>query len=491
MSGVTAAKRLKELGYTNFKILEGSDRVGGRAIHETLGDYTVELGPVVIHASDDNPILALAKAYNVSYGFIDYEDWVVRDKDGNNVTNEARAIYERFGPVLAALKLQINQSWTEDRPDFNLRSALLKAGWRPSSFLDDLIEYLEIDVLYGYSPEETSGKYSFLSEEKESRYYFRDIYIKDDRGYAYLINKLLEEVIGDDAEKLKFNQIVSNIEDTGDQVTVTTSTGESYTADYVILTLSLGVLQGKRVEFRPELPEWKMDAIQQFQIAQYTNIYVQYNTSFWDENEWILYADDSDGFNLIFNGNKIYPDSNILHFEASNKNARRIERLTDEEIILVIEQKLKNLYASSNVTIPKPVSYKISRFSENPFFLGAWSNWPPGYTKDSHDALKAPFNRIYFAGEHTSARYYGYLHGAYYSGIDVIDELDKCIQQSECQVFVPVYAARGCSYAAASNYDPAVKEEDGTCTFSCISASNYYTTSLITLSCCLAIVMYL
>ena len=44
MAGIPAAKRLKELGYTNFEIIEGSDRVGGRVQHNTLGGITAEMG---------------------------------------------------------------------------------------------------------------------------------------------------------------------------------------------------------------------------------------------------------------------------------------------------------------------------------------------------------------------------------------------------------------------------------------------------------------
>ena len=44
MAGIPAAKRLKVLGYTNFEIIEGSDRVGGRVQHNTLGGITAEMG---------------------------------------------------------------------------------------------------------------------------------------------------------------------------------------------------------------------------------------------------------------------------------------------------------------------------------------------------------------------------------------------------------------------------------------------------------------
>ena len=474
MAGVSAARRLKDLGYTNYQLLEASNRVGGRMATDKLGQYTVELGPAIIHAAVNNPILELINTYNVSHTALDYTDAIVRDINASVITGEAVNVYGRITPAFEKLKSDVNIVISENRPDFTLRSALNKAGWKPTSTLDEVIEFLEIDTLYGYGPEEISGKYAFLSEEKENAATSGDHVVMDDRGYGVIVKNLIEEVIEDGSEKLKLNRTVTGIEEKNGQITITTDIGESFTADYVIVTFSLGVLQNKKVTFSPELPEWKMDAITQFQMAHYTHIYIQFNSTFWDDEAWILYTGDSDGFNIIFNVNKLHPSSHILHFQVANKNAVRLERLSDADVVQEIMMKLQQIYGKdSSFTVPSPVNFRMSRFSTNPLFYGAWSNWPPGYTKDSHDALRAPVGRIYFAGEHTSYRYYGYLHGAYHSGNEVIDALDLCISRSVCQKYVPMYAARGCRYTAAVNYDHTAKEDDGSCQFPCTSSSSH------------------
>ena len=100
------------------------------------------------------------------------------------------------------------------------------------------------------------------------------------------------------------------------------------------------------------------------------------------------------------------------------------------------------------------------KLSRNPFFEGAYSNWPPGYGKDSHDALKALVGRIYFAGEHTSYFYYGYMHRSYEFGFKLANALGKCIQQADCPNYVPLYASRGWFYASASTFDTKAKLDD-------------------------------
>ena len=488
MAGTSAAMRLKELGYTNFEIIEASDRIGGRAYNTFIDNYSLEMGPLLVHGAPDNPVLELANKYNVSYQAVDYDDWIVRSRNGTDITDEADRVYEeKFEPALENLDIDIQRAKYEERPDFSMRSAFAKAGWTPASFLEDVIEYFEIDWLYGFGPGETSGIYGDFIKAKDAADEFGEVIVKDSRGYAVIVEKLLEEAVGNDTDKLKLNTIVNNIEEKDGQIVVSTHGGERFTGDYVIVTFSLGVLQSKNVIFKPELPEWKSDAIEQFQMAQYTNVYVQFNTSFWDDSEWILYAGETDTFSVILNMNKYYPGSNILNIEASNKNAIRIERLTDDEIQLEVIATLEKIYSKANIIVPSPIEIRVSRFSTYPFSFGAWSNWPPGFTKDRHYALQAPVGRIYFGGEHTHLVYYGYLHGAYLSGIQVVDALDRCIQRSVCQRYVPLYAARGCRYTKASNYDHTAKEDNGSCKFPCVSSSATLKASFLTLFYCLLV----
>ena len=224
----------------------------------------------------------------------------------------------------------------------------------------------------------------------------------------------------------------------------TTEPPRSPAADYVIVTFSVGVLQQGRVKFTPQLPEWIVYSIDQFQMTYYTNIYVQFDYSFWDDATWLLYAGEHENFNNLINLNKVFSGSSILNVEATNRESIRVDRLSDSEVIDEIVAKLRKMNGPPNSRVPYPIRYGIGRFSRNPLFEGAYNNWPPGYEKDSHDALKAPVGCIYFAGELTSYFYYGYMHGSYESGIEVANALGKCIQQADCPNYVPLYASRGC-----------------------------------------------
>ena len=465
MSGASAAKRLKELGYTNIEILEGSDRVGGRIIDNQIGNYVVEMGSWYVQGAGDNPIYALMKQYNVSYQQSDGEDWIVRDKNGQDITSEAELVYNRLEPAIEAFETHAREARTENKADYTIKAALREEGWRPATSLDDTIEFIEFDAFYSHDPGETSAKYAFYSEPQTAINSSTELIIKDTRGYAVIIENMLNEIIGNNTEMLKLNKTVTGIAQGEHSITVTVDGGETYDADYVVLTFSLGVLQDDRVTFTPALPEWKQDAIQHFLMGYVTRIYIQFAESFWDDVEEIVHVADEDVLSNFVNMNKIFPGSNILSAEAHGKDAIRLERLSDADVIQEIRDKLMQVYPTASV--PNPVNFKMSRFSNNPLFLGAWSNWPPGYTKDNHDALKAPIDHIFFAGEHTDFLHYGFLRGAYYSGREAADQIISCMDHGHhCEdEFVPLYAARGCTYDAAKNYNASAREDNGSCEF--------------------------
>jgi len=58
-----------------------------------------------------------------------------------------------------------------------------------------------------------------------------------------------------------------------------------------------------------------------------------------------------------------------------------------------------------------------TNWSEDPYSRGAYSFIPVGASDKDMDALAASFSpAIAIAGEHTTARYYGTVHGAFVSG---------------------------------------------------------------------------
>ncbi|CBI28519.3 unnamed protein product, partial [Vitis vinifera] len=82
--------------------------------------------------------------------------------------------------------------------------------------------------------------------------------------------------------------------------------------------------------------------------------------------------------------------------------------------------------------IPEATDILVPRWWSNRFYKGSYSNWPIGVGHHQFNQIKAPVGRVYFTGEHTSAAYYGYVHGAYFAGIDSAKMITNCIKRGAC-----------------------------------------------------------
>ena len=108
----------------------------------------------------------------------------------------------------------------------------------------------------------------------------------------------------------------------------------------------------------------------------------------------------------------------VLCFTCTGAEARRVERelRTTEQVAAELCAALR--VACPGVEVPPPSHVRVTRWSEDPLFCGAYSLLPVGCPMDVFDSLSRPVGdgRVWFAGEACHARYSGFLHGALLSG---------------------------------------------------------------------------
>lgn len=79
------------------------------------------------------------------------------------------------------------------------------------------------------------------------------------------------------------NKEVVNINWAGDVVTLRCSDDSEYSADYVIVTASLGVLKDRHANlFTPALPEKKISAIENSEYGSLEKIFLEFSEPFWN-----------------------------------------------------------------------------------------------------------------------------------------------------------------------------------------------------------------
>jgi spermine oxidase len=93
--------------------------------------------------------------------------------------------------------------------------------------------------------------------------------------------------------KVQLGKEVTNVDWSGENITIACADGSSYQADHVIFTASLGVLKDRHATlFTPKLPANKVKAIESIGFGALGKIFLEFEEVFWPANdtEWLGYA---------------------------------------------------------------------------------------------------------------------------------------------------------------------------------------------------------
>jgi len=455
VAGVIAARSLAQEGIHDFLIVEAHPELGGRLHSTTFGvtgrQKTVELGANWVQGTQTgqgvtNPIWELTKKHSVqtvsndwnnittydSTGQVDYLDLFDSSADGYSALTVGAGI--RVDKRLADLTGRVGYSLT---------------GWKPK---DDsraqASEYYQFDWEYAQTPEQSSWIASswgnnFTYTPESGGFGGDNLLSVDQRGFKTFIQKEAATFL--QPNQVTYNSTVTKVKYSNKGVTVTLQGGRQLTADYALVTFSLGVLQNDDVKFNPAFPDWKQEAIDSMVMATYTKIFLQFDSNFWFKTQMGLYADEERGRYPVWQSLDhvgFFPDSGIVFVTVTGDYSIRIEKLPDAQVQEEVMGVLRAMFPK--VTIPDPKAFYFYRWHSDPLFRGSYSNWPPSFYSQHHDNLRASLDdRLWFSGEALSQKYFGFLHGAYYEGEAAGKDLAKCIKGGGCveNVVHPVVSA--------------------------------------------------
>lgn len=302
-----------------------------------------------------------------------------------------------------------------------MRAGLYQSGWKPQKDMArQAVEWWMWDWETSYSPEESSFVFGITGYNLTFYQYSEENnFVTDQRGFNTWLKSVASTFLKPNDTRLLLNTIIADIAYSSDGVKVTMEDGSCIEADYALCTFSLGVLQNDAVTFSPALPDWKDTALATFQMGTYTKIFLQFNETFWDpDTQFFLYAHPTTrGYYPVWQSlstEGFMPGSNIIFATVVGEQSYRIEAQDDDVTKAELMQVLQQMFP--DVSIPEPLAIMYPRWSLVPWVYGSYSNWPVGTTLENHQNLRANVERLYFAGEHTSAEYFGFLHGAWFEG---------------------------------------------------------------------------
>lgn len=213
---------------------------------------------------------------------------------------------------------------------------------------------------------------------------------------------------------------------------ITCCDGSQYPADYVIVTVPLGVLKQQLNDlFCPELPAKKVEAIKKLGYGHVNKLYLYFKDPMWTSDDGDVYFafspsdvkyrnDWTKGLSSLVR----VPDSEqVLYGVVGGKEAIEMEKRTDQEIL----NDVRNLmcFYTGNPAFPTATSVLKSSWSNNVLFNGAYTYLGLesclGHLRDLSDPVPEPCEDvasiILFAGEHTCHKNFSTVQGARDSGI--------------------------------------------------------------------------
>ncbi|MFD2368663.1 FAD-dependent oxidoreductase [Brevibacillus sp. GCM10020057] len=210
------------------------------------------------------------------------------------------------------------------------------------------------------------------------------------------------------------NQIVHQIhhDDSGVRVA---SYSDVFQAKYAIVTLPLGVLKSGSITFSPELPDRKLQAINQLGTGLINKLYLKFPYAFWEKDSKIISLPTADGDTQPFLNLYKYTNQPVLLGSFTEATAASMEKWSDEE---VAEYAMTGLMQTYGADIPPLTASKMSRWASDPYALGAYTYHTSAASREDILALgESVNNRLFFAGEATHPESCASVHGAYLSGL--------------------------------------------------------------------------
>uniref|UniRef100_A0A2K5EHD6 Lysine demethylase 1B n=1 Tax=Aotus nancymaae TaxID=37293 RepID=A0A2K5EHD6_AOTNA len=236
-------------------------------------------------------------------------------------------------------------------------------------------------------------------------------------GYSAIIEKLAEGL------DIRLKSPVQSIDYSGDDAQVTITDGTGYSAQKVLVTVPLALLQKGAIQFNPPLPEKKMKAINSLGAGIIEKIALQFPYRFWDSK--VQGADffghvppsaSKRGLFAVFYDMDPQKKHSVLMSVIAGEAVASVRTLDDKQVLQQCVATLRELFKEQEV--PDPTKYFVTRWSTDPWIQMAYSFVKTGGSGEAYDIIAEEIQgTIFFAGEATNRHFPQTVTGAYLSGV--------------------------------------------------------------------------
>lgn len=199
--------------------------------------------------------------------------------------------------------------------------------------------------------------------------------------------------------------------------------GQEFRGDMVLCTVPLGVLKKGTIEFVPELPQRKLDAISRLGFGLLNKVAMLFTYNFWgaDIDTFGHLAEDPSmrGEFFLFYSYHSVSGGPLLIALVAGEAAIKFEMMSPVESVNKVLDILRGIFTPKGIVVPDPVQAVCTRWGKDHFAYGSYSYVAIGSSGDDYDILSESVGdgRVFFAGEATNKQYPATMHGALLSGM--------------------------------------------------------------------------
>ncbi|XP_022187841.2 protein anon-37Cs [Nilaparvata lugens] len=444
IAGISAARYFEENGIKNYTVLEALGRPGGRIHSDWFGDAVIEYGTDCLKpASEDiNLFLQAAIQDGLIESPITYSS-LFRGEDCRHISSPiSLAAYELFKKIYC----EVYHTGGDILQHFSFRVDQ-ELELFPDHLKDDVARIMIglLAVMY----RRHGDNLPLIHRSKDGTHLqIPNGRIRLSLGMNGILSPILRAI---PKGKIVYNKPVQNIRwgavecENTPRVQIKCCDGTMFPADYVLVTVSLGVLKHMASTlFCPALPSSTMDAINKIGYQHKDHIFVKFKNPHW---MWYQHIDtiperngeleknfgESSWLRSVTKIKPVFGSETLLQVVVDGPFAQHSEKHDPLDLASDLKKYLSIALGMRN--LPPITDVRRSEWSSNIYFNGAY---PTGATAELHAQLASslPGNNapvspmIFFAGDATTPKPLNLVQGAKISGLREAVQIHELIKTS-------------------------------------------------------------
>lgn len=461
-AGLTAANALRN-GGVECVVLEGRDRIGGRAHTADVGGFPIDLGCSWIHDPIGNPMVAYADQAGVGRVNADVFDEFLRYRYWDGSLGRELDALEKSTTMGRAFTFAVTEA------------SLLSQELGPDASVRDGAElWMDRNLYSGDRRRWMEFNIRLLSELAQTESWERlSLHESVNRDLEYSGTGLGEWPVGGyrtltaamaGGSDIRLGIEVERIEHGEGGVVVhatETASGEPvvFEGSHVVVTVPLGVLKAGAIVFDPPLPAERRAAIDRLGFGHIEKVALCFDEPFWhdDSHNHLVHVSGHDDFELPLwiDASAVTGDPCLMVF-ASGPAAKRFHALGPTGAVDTTMARLAEMLGSA---VPDPVDAVFTDWQGSRFTRGAYTSILAGNTNQDLVVAGEPVGgRLLFAGEHTDINRYAHADGAMRSGIR---EAKRLLRQPAVMLSASAAGVAAPQQSPAPSSDPSTGSSAG------------------------------